>query len=149
MEQKLFEIKTGIVAVLTAVGAFLGWRGIMVMAWIALMALDYISGTAAACKDGEWASARAREGIWHKMGCVIVVLVAAMADGAFGILMAEIPDVGIEWPDLLLPFVLAWYIITEAGSILENATKLGAPVPGWLSKMLAITVKAVDQAVDK
>jgi hypothetical protein len=31
---------------------------------------------------------------------------------------------------------LLWYIITELGSIIENAGKLGAPVPDWLKRYL-------------
>ena len=48
------------------------------------------------------------------------------------------------WPGLVLPLVLAWYIITELGSILENAVKMGAPVPEWLIKLLKAGKKAVD-----
>ena len=45
---------------------------------------------------------------------------------------------------LLCPLVVIWYILTEAGSIIENAGALGAPVPGWLSKMIA----ALEQKVE-
>ena len=33
--------------------------------------------------------------------------------------------------------VLVWYIFTELGSIAENAAAMGAPVPGWLVRILA------------
>jgi phage-related holin len=42
--------------------------------------------------------------------------------------------------------VLAWYIVTEAGSVLENAARLGAPVPRWLRRMLKEGREAVDKA---
>ena len=38
---------------------------------------------------------------------------------------------------LVLPVILVWYIFTELGSIAENATAMGAPVPAWLTKLLA------------
>ena len=48
--------------------------------------------------------------------------------------------------ELLLPMVLAWYILTELGSILENAVHLGANPPGWLVKALEAGKKAVEDA---
>lgn len=38
---------------------------------------------------------------------------------------------------MVLPVVLVWYIFTELGSIAENAAAMGAPVPGWLVRILA------------
>lgn len=40
---------------------------------------------------------------------------------------------------------MVWYILTELGSILENAEKLGAPVPKWLVKMLFASLTAVEK----
>lgn len=143
MNERLLSIKAAIVAFFTALGSFLGWKGIMAIAWVAVMALDYISGTAAACKSGEWSSTTARQGLWHKGGMILVVIVAAIADGVMVIICEHIP-LGIAWPNIILPLVLAWYIITELGSILENAVKLGAAVPAWLTKLLKASLKAVD-----
>ena len=42
--------------------------------------------------------------------------------------------------------MLAWYIITELGSILENAVKLGANVPSWLVKLLKASADIVASA---
>ena len=145
MEDNLMTFKAGIAAFFTALGAFLGWQGIMAMVWVCAMALDYITGTAAACHAGEWSSQTAREGLWHKGGMIVVVIVAAIADGIMAVICANIP-IGIEWPVLVLPLVLAWYIITELGSILENAVKMGAPVPEWLVKLMKASLTLVDGA---
>lgn len=145
MEDNLMTFKAGIAAFFTALGAFLGWQGIMAMVWVCAMALDYITGTAAACHAGEWSSKTAREGLWHKGGMIVVVIVAAIADGIMAVICANIP-IGIEWPVLVLPLVLAWYIITELGSILENAVKMGAPVPEWLVKLMKASLHMVDGA---
>ena len=62
MNENLLTVKTAIAAFFTALGAFLGWKGIMLIAWAAVMALDYISGTMAACKAGEWCSSLPKRG---------------------------------------------------------------------------------------
>ena len=80
MENKLIAVKASMAAACTAVFSFLGWKGILALGWILVMALDYLSGTAAACKDGEWASGKAREGLWHKFGMIFAVMVAGIAD---------------------------------------------------------------------
>ena len=143
MNENVFTIKAAIVAFFTTLGAFFGWRGIMLLAWLGVMILDYITGTAAACKDGKWSSKIARQGLWHKGGMIIVILVAALADVVMVVIAEKIP-IGIEWPGLIMPIVLAWYIVTEMGSILENALKLGAPVPAWLVKMLEASANIIE-----
>lgn len=147
MNETLVGIKAALAAFFTALGAFLGWKGIMAIVWVAAMLLDYLSGTAAACKSGQWCSATARQGLWHKGGMIVVVTVAAIADGVMAVICQHMP-LGIAWPAIILPLVLAWYIITELGSILENAVKLGAAVPGWLTKLLKASLKAVDSVGD-
>lgn len=147
----MLAVKAAIAAALGAFSAFWGWLGWLVAAWVVLMALDYITGTAAAMKNGEWASHTAREGIWHKMGEVVVVIIAAFADGLLSIIMEQLPMVEIALPEigLLLPLVLVWYAITELGSIAENAQRMGAPIPAWLVKLMANGKEAVDAAGDK
>lgn len=145
MDNKILEVKAAIAAALTALGAVLGWRGILAVAWVAAMALDYISGTMAACKRGEWSSATAREGLWHKAGTMIAVMVAGMADLVMGIVCQYLP-IGYTWPGMIMPLALSWYIVTELGSIVENVVKMGANVPGWLIKLLKASTKAMDAA---
>ena len=48
----LTAIKAAVAAVLGALTAFWGWFGWLVFAWVGLMLLDYLSGSAAACKNG-------------------------------------------------------------------------------------------------
>ena len=86
MNETLVGIKAAMAAFFTALGAFLGWKGVMAIVWVVAMLLDYISGTAAACKSGQWCSATARQGLWHKGGMIIVVTVAAIADGVMAVI---------------------------------------------------------------
>lgn len=143
MDEKLTAMKGAVAAFCMSLGAFLGWQGIMALVWVAAMALDYLSGSMAACRAGEWSSAAAREGLWHKGGMILVVVVAAVADGVMAVLCANLP-MDMVWPGVVLPLVLAWYILTELGSILENAVKMGAVVPSWLVKLLKAGLDAVD-----
>lgn len=144
MEEKLMTIKAAIAAFFTAVAAFLGWQGIMALVWVIAMAIDYLTGTAAAMKKGEWSSAVARQGLWHKGGMIVVVIVAFIGDCIMAVICEHLP-IGITWTSIILPLVLAWYIVTELGSILENAVKMGAAVPDWLVKLLKIGLKAIDK----
>lgn len=148
MEKSMVEVKVAITAFFTAISAFLGWQGVMALVWVISMAIDYITGTAAAMKNGEWCSATARQGLWHKGGMLVVVIVAFIADCALSVICEHLP-VGIVWTSILLPLVLAWYIVTELGSILENAVKMGAAVPGWMVKMLKIGLQAIDEVGEK
>lgn len=144
MEDKLMTFKAGVAAFFTALSAVLGWQGVMILVWVIMMLLDYLSGTFAAVKAGEWSSKTAREGLWHKGGMIIVVLVAGVTDLVLSIICAHLP-LEMTWPVLVLPLVLAWYILTEMGSILENAVKLGAPIPEWLVKVLKVGVNILDR----
>lgn len=144
MEDKLMGIKAAFAAVCSGLASFLGWQGVMALVWVAAMGLDYLSGSAAACKAGKWSSAEARTGLWHKGGMILVVCVAAISDAIMAVMCSHLP-LQMDWPTLVLPLVLGWYILTELGSILENAVKLGAHVPGWLVKLLQAGKEAMEQ----
>lgn len=143
MKDNLFAWKAAVAAFFTTVSAFLGWQGVMVIIWLGVMILDYISGSLAAWLAGDWSSAVAREGIKHKAGMFFVVIVAALADLTLLIICEHLP-ISMTWPVLVLPLVLAWYILTELGSILENAVKMGAPMPAWLLKLLNAGLKMIN-----
>ena len=137
-------VKAAIVGIFGAFGAAFGWLGWLVVAWVVSMAVDWLSGSSAAMQAGEWSSAKARSGIWHKAGMIVVVLVAALADQVLALVLANIPGLPIEYTVLLLPVVLVWYILTELGSILENAAAMGAPVPEFLIRILASAKEKVE-----
>ena len=139
-------VKAAIVGVFGAFGAAFGWLGWLVLAWVACMAVDWLSGSSAAMQAGQWSSAKARSGIWHKGGMLVVVVVAAVADNVLALVLANIPGLPIDYTVLLLPMVLVWYILTELGSILENAAAMGAPVPEFLIRILASAKEKVEAA---
>jgi len=151
MNESLTTLKLTLTAFFAALAAFLGWRVIMLLVWVMLMALDYLSGSLAARHNGTWTSAAARSGIWHKAGMVLVVLVSIVADFTILTLGANLPYeiIHFTWPVVIFPLTTMWYILTEIGSIIENAMEMGAAVPAWLPKLLNATLKAVDSAALK
>lgn len=120
--------KAAVAALCGAFTAAFGWLG-------------WLSGSAAAASRGEWSSAAARAGIWHKAGMVVVVCVAALTDLVLNVAVENLPafgdGVGFDFEGVVLPVVLVWYIFTELGSIAENGAAMGAPVPSWLLSLLA------------
>ena len=143
--EKAVEIKALITAVIAFFTALWGWIGWAVIVWISCIVLDYMAGTAAAKKRNEWSSKIAREGLWHKLGEIFAVLVAALCDIALTVILKGSGiQIGIDVGHIVTPVVLLWYIITELGSIIENAGKLGAPIPKWLQKSLKQYKDAID-----
>ena len=144
----LLGIKAGIAAVAATLTAVWGWFGWLVVAWVLLMLSDWLIGSAAAAKEGRWASSKMREGAWHKGGMILVVCIALVADWLIGTIIAHVPGITLPftYSVLLAPLVIVWYIIGELGSLAEHAVTFGAPVPGWLTKILEISKNAVDTA---
>lgn len=143
---KAAEIKAAAAALIAFGTALFGWVGWMVVLWLIALLLDYLTGTFAALYNKSWSSAASRQGLWHKLGSIVGVLVAAMCDlvlrlvgDNFGF---ELPVLGRSC--LITPVVTAWYFFTELGSIVENAAAMGAPVPGFLKKLIARGKKAID-----
>ncbi len=147
MNQTLLRFKAALTALGVTLTAILGWKGILSLIWVVAMGIDYLSGTLAAMKNREWSSETARSGLWHKAGTVLAVLAAALTDGVI-YLVGEQLHLGITWTGLLLPLTLSWYILTEAGSILENTVKLGANIPHWLIRILKVSLKSINAAGD-
>ena len=134
-------------AIIGALTALWGWFGWFIIVLAVCMALDYVTGTIAAKKAGEWSSKVARNGLLHKLAILVAVIVACILDFVIRTILANIPAITLpfEYSVLFGPLVVAWYVITELGSVLENAGKLGAPQPKWFKK----AVSALQSSVDK
>lgn len=149
MQENMITVKVLLAGMIAAGTAMWGWLGWLFLLWIICMALDYASGTLAAMKRGEWSSGIAREGLWHKGGMILVVLVAVLTDVAISlILRSGVVTFPFDHSTLLTVIALSWYTITELGSALENATRITSRVPKWLSRFLAIAADAVDDVGD-
>ena len=148
MMENVTRFKAALSAVLAAMTALWGWFGWLVLAWVVCMAVDYFTGYGAAMKTGEWSSNIAREGLWHKAGCIFAVLVAGILDAVVGYLLGNIEGLALPftYTVIICPLVVTWYLLMELGSILENVGKMGAPLPEFLKKMIAVLKATVDTA---
>lgn len=147
--EKATEIKAAVTLVITFFTALWGWIGWAIFVLLVCLVLDYITGTWAARARGEWSSEIARQGLWHKLGEIVALLVAALCDIAVQVILqtAAAPLIGdFRYKGYITLIVCIWYTFTELGSIIENAGKLGAPIPKWLAKGIAQLKGKVDNA---
>nr|WP_294468490.1 phage holin family protein [uncultured Sellimonas sp.] len=160
MEEKIMTIQV----ILSAVGAWISARlGILlpVLGFLfGAMILDYITGMLASKKEAAdhpddpsygWSSKKGAQSIIKKVGYLCVIAVALMVDyiilnvsGTFGF---QVPAQAF-----FALLVAVWYFLNEVLSIIENAGRMGAPVPDWLSKYIAVLKSKIDskgQEVDE
>ena len=144
-------LKAAIAAVVAVLTAWWGWMGWLVVGWFAAMLIDYFTGSAAAISRGEWSSNVARKGLWRKAGCMAAVAAAGLVDAVLGHLLTDVAGNALPftYTVFLCPLALVWYILTEAGSIVENAGDMGAPIPAWLKKAIAALKDKVDNSADE
>lgn len=145
MEFNLNWLKAAVTGVLGV--AFTAWRLQIVLGGVlaVLMCADWITGTRAAKRGGTWSSKAAREGFDHKIGAVVVLIVAVMADIVFKEGAEMMPWDAPAWPFLWMTLVEIWYCFTEAGSILENCVKMGVSVPKWFLAAISAGTAVMDQ----
>lgn len=147
-------------ACLTAAGAWisakLGILGPVLIILTIMMVLDYITGMLASKKESlehpdnpgyGWSSKKGAKGIIKKVGYLCVIAVAMVVDY---IILHAAGSMGIEVSTKALFALLAaiWYILNELLSIVENAGRMGAQVPEWLCKYIAVLKEAIDHKAD-
>ena len=144
--------------VLAAVGAFLSDKlGILYPVLCILtimMIIDNITGMLASKTEAidhpedpsyGWSSKKGAKGIIKKVGYLCVIAVAMVVD----YIIAKVSrTVGFDVPvNVFFGLLVAvWYLLNELLSIIENAGRMGAPVPDWLSKYIAVLKDKIDNA---
>lgn len=85
---------------------------------IALIALDMITGTAQALKNKTFKSSKMRQGVWHKVG-IITIMVLTWLLGEYG-KQAGLPQ------DItgIIPIVNTALVVMESASIMENIAQI-------------------------
>lgn len=146
-----------LIAVLTAwISAKLGALGPLLMVLIGLMLIDYITGMWASKIEAVdhpedptlgWSSKKGAKGIAKKVGYICVITVALALDYLI-VTMGDKMGLSIEVHGALGMLVAAWYILNELLSVIENAGRMGAPIPDWLARYIAALKSKVDARAD-
>lgn len=135
MSEKAVMWIKGAIAALGGAAAYLwGPWDALINALIALVALDYVTGVICAAANKRLSSEIGFKGLIKKAVIFALVAVAGVADKV-------IPATN----QAIRAAVILFYIANEAISILENAAKLGLPVPEKLKAVL-IKTKGEDKA---
>ena len=129
MSDYLDYIAAGIGAVL---GYFFGEFDGFIHALIAFVILDYISGMLSAYIKRELSSRAGFNGIVRKVTIFIVVGVSQIIDRE---LLSHI-DL-FKDTEMIRDMVICFYLANEGLSILENAIKIGIPIPSVIKERLA------------
>ena len=114
---------------ITGIGGWVGWQlgGVdgFVYTLIALVCIDYLTGVMAAILEGKLSSELGFRGIFKKVLIFILVAIANMVDVYL-----------IKNGSAIRTAVIFFYISNEGISILENASKIGLPIPENLKSVL-------------
>ena len=139
------EIRALLSIVIATITAVIGWQGWLFVVWVAAMVIDWRLGVRYAKLHNEYSSDIARLGRWHKIGSFYVAIVAGGLDFIVQMMAKHGMGFNLPWKGaVLLPAVMVWYLLSEAGSIVENCAKLGANVPDWLRKGIKEAQKKAD-----
>ena len=129
MDYRIDLIWTKIQAAITALGGLLGYSvgGLdgLLIALIVFAALDYVSGLMVAIEAKALSSAVGFKGICRKVLMFALVGVGAVLD-------QHVVGTG----SALRTAVICFYLSNEGVSLLENASRLGLPVPSRLKAIL-------------
>lgn len=152
MEKAIITLQVLLSAVGAWISAKLGILLPILTILFGMMILDYITGMLASKKEAinhpddpeyGWSSKKGAQGIIKKVSYLCVIAVALMVDY---IILNVTNEVGLQTPEktFFALLVTIWYLLNEALSIIENAGRMGAPIPEWLSKYIAVLKSKID-----
>ena len=126
MLQTWRNIQLIVTAIGGAIGAFLGNMDGLLYTLIAFIIIDYITGFLCAIVEHDLSSEVGAKGIAKKVAILLLVGVANLIDVNV-----------IKSGAVVRTAVIFFYLSNEGVSILENAGRLGLPIPTKLKAVLA------------
>lgn len=150
------KVTAGTVGAVSMIGAWLFNRiGILlyvILILAAMMCVDYLTGMLASKREAidhpddpsyGWSSAKGAVGIIKKVGYLCVITVAMVVDY---IILRAAAEMGwqINIKAIFGLMVAVWYLLNELLSIIENAGRMGAPVPEWLTRYISVLKNKIE-----
>ena len=153
MDKLYMTIQGAATAVAAWISAKLGILFPVLGVLLILMVIDYLTGMAASKVEAidhpddssyGWSSKKGAKGILKKVAYMCVIAGAMVLDYIITVLGSQIGiDINVKAFFGLL--VAIWYILNELLSIVENAGRMGAGVPEWLMKYIAVLKGKIDE----
>ena len=155
--RETFYLITGLIS--AAIAYVSGKMGILVPllgVLLLMMMVDYITGMVASKKEAlehpgdpayGWSSAKGFNGIIKKFSICTVVTVAICLDYIIATITEQMH---IDPPKMAVIglLVTAWFLLNEMLSVIENAGRMGADVPDWLIRYIAVLKRKIDDTAD-
>lgn len=122
------------------------------MILIFLMITDYFSGMLASKKEAlehpeeqkyGWSSKKSAIGIYKKLGYIASICVAVSTDYIITKYFQEL-NYTYKYDTAFGTLVTIWYVLNELLSIIENAGRMGAPLPDFLKKIILQLRNSID-----
>lgn len=153
MKQMYMMIQAAAAAFIAWLSAKLGILLPVMCVLMGMMVMDYITGMLASKREAlehpddpayGWSSRRGAEGIIKKVGYLCVIAVAMVVDYLILRVAAETGFEEVSAKAFFGLLVAVWYILNELLSIIENAGRMGAPVPEWLMRYVSVLKNKID-----
>lgn len=136
-------IKAMIASIMAALSVRLGAVGELLWLFCAAVALDYVTGVAAAAYLKELSSGTGLRGIIKKVGECAVIAVALLSDEV-AVQAGTRLGIAISTGGTITAIVTIWLILNELISILENLAKMGIALPPFLVSAIKLLKKRTE-----
>ena len=126
MEKVNLIFKTLVAAGGAAISYFYGGWSALLQVLLAFVIIDYVTGVLASAMEGKLSSAIGAKGIAKKVLIFVIVAVAHLVDTSLG------------EAHVFRDATIFFYLANELLSILENAGRVGLPIPPMISKAVQV-----------
>ena len=156
MRSEYLALQGGAAAYIGLLAARLGLLFWPLVILALIMVVDYITGmlaskTEAILHPGDpaygWSSRKGLLGILKKTGYLAIIAVGVCLDQ---IILTGLSHMGVESPirGLFGLIIVVWLVLNEMLSVVENAGRMGADVPPWLARYIAVLKGRVDREAE-
>ncbi len=133
MENK--GLQTIFAIALSVLTNYLGIVVIPIIVLIISMIVDYATGMAAAWCNAELSSRKGAKGIVKKVSYLALVVAAMAIDWLIYCGLNQI-GINMSYSVFFAVLVAVWLIVNEIISILENLSRIGVPIPKFLTRII-------------